>query len=291
MPIIVLENDVLKVAVHTKGAELQSVFNQQTGLEYMWSGDPAYWGKFSPVLFPIVGTLKNDTYYYNHQSYQLPRHGFARDMDFEVQHKEQAAASFSITATAETLKKFPFPFQLLLHYSLVKNTLRVEYEVRNNGSSNMYFSIGAHPAFCVPLTADTVYSDYRLEFNKQETAGRWPISKEGLIEATPTPLLQQTNTLPLQKELFHKDAIVLKGLQSDCIQLCADKTIHGWQFDYTDFPFMGIWAAKDAHFVCIEPWCGIADSVTATQQLTEKEGIHCLASGEVFKRHWSLSTR
>lgn len=291
MPIVLLENDVLKVAVHTKGAELQSVFNQQTGLEYMWSGDAAYWGKFSPVLFPVVGTLKNDTYFFNKKSYQLPRHGFARDMEFEVVQQEQATASFSITATEETLKKFPFTFQLLLHYSLVQNTLQVAYEVRNNGSTHMYFSIGAHPAFALPVTTNTNYSDYHLEFNKQETAGRWPISKEGLIEVSPTPLLQQTNILPLQKELFYKDAIVLKGLQSDSIRLCSDKTIHGWQFDYTDFPFMGIWAAKDANFICIEPWCGIADSVATTQQLTEKEGIHCLEAGQVFKRSWSLHTR
>jgi galactose mutarotase-like enzyme len=290
MPIIKLENEVLNVAVHTKGAELQSVFNQQTGLEYMWSGDAAYWGKFSPVLFPIVGTLKNDTYFYNNKSYQLPRHGFARDMEFEVVHQEQAAASFSITATDATLAKYPFQFQLLLHYSLVKNKLQLVYEVRNNGSTEMFFSIGAHPAFAVPLHIITAYNDYQLKFNKEETADRWPISKEGLIEALPTPLLQQTNTLPLEKALFHKDAIVLKALQSDTIRLCSDKTPNGWQFEYADFPFMGIWAAKDADFVCIEPWCGIADSVNTSQQLTEKEGINILAAGEVFKRSWSLST-
>ena len=166
------------------------------------------------------------------------------------------------------------------------NSLRVSYHVSNISSADMFFSVGGHPAFKVPLIGGTFYEDYYLEFNEEETTPRWPISKDGLIEKIPQPLLHQTNMLPLTKELFLKDAIVLKKPTSSVVTLRSDKTAHGFDFDFGDFPYLGIWAAKNADFVCIEPWCGIADSVDTNQQLIDKEGINKLSSGEIFERSW-----
>lgn len=285
-----IENEYLKIEIHPKGAELQSIYNKKRSLEYMWSGDPAFWGKKSPVLFPIVGTLKSDTYYFENKGYQLTRHGFARDMDFAVTDQTASSLTFTLTRSDSTSEKYPFQFRFDIIYSIKDNQLQVTYRVVNKGEINqkLYFSVGGHPAFKVPVLPGTSYTDYSLEFNKKENAGRWLISKEGLIETENSPLLDNTNKLPLAKELFYKDAIVLKHLQSNKVKLVAGTNGEIFEFDFTGFPYLGIWAAKDADFVCIEPWCGIADSVNTNQQLTEKEGINVLDSTDQFERSWKL---
>ena len=283
-----IENDVLKVVVQAKGAELNSIYNKIEQTEYLWSGDPAFWGKKSPVLFPIVGTLKDDTYIFDGKSYKLGRHGFAREMTFAVTVQSTDTITLTLESNTETLQKYPFPFRFDITYWIEQNRLAVLYTVTNTGNGTMYFSVGGHPAFKLPLDENNDYNDYYLLFNHAENAGRWPISKDGLIESQPTPLLNG-NRLSLAKELFFKDAIVLKHLQSNEVKLTSGKSRTGIDFDFTGFPYLGIWAAKNADFVCIEPWCGIADSVQADQQLEFKEGIETLRAGETFERTWSVT--
>ncbi len=285
-----IENEYLKAVIKTKGAELDSIYNKQTQLEYMWSADPAFWSKKSPVLFPIVGTLKNDTYYYQNKEYSLSRHGFAREMDFTVTEQAASSITYTLENNETTLLKFPFSFRFDIVYSLDGGKLNVLYRVKNTGTTDMYFSVGGHPAFRLPLTAGTAYADYYLKFNETENAGRWPISKDGLIETNPVSLLDNTRRLELIKELFYTDAIVFKQLKSGKVSLLSQKTTNGLEFDFTGFPFLGIWAAKNADFVCIEPWCGIADSVTTNQQFQDKEGINKLGAMQVFERAWSVKT-
>lgn len=283
-----LENDHLRVGIDAKGAELKTVYSKPFALEYMWSADPAYWAKTSPVLFPIVGTLKENTYLYKGQHYQLPRHGFARDKVFNVTAQSADSLTFSLESDEGTLALYPFPFTFSIIYTLSGNELTVGYRVQNNGEGPLLFSVGGHPAFKVPLVQGTLYEDYQLRFEEEETAGRWPISKEGLIEKAPQPLLQQTRELPLTKALFSKDAVVLKHLQSNWVQLQSDKTPHGFRFSFPHFPYLGLWAAPGADFICIEPWCGIADSVDTDQQLPHKEGIVPLSPQEGFHVQWSV---
>lgn len=283
-----IENEALKVAVRTKGAELDSIYNKQAQLEYLWSGDAAFWGKKSPILFPIVGTLKNDAYFFKGKEYKLSRHGFARDMEFTVSRQETDSITLTLKSNEDTLQKFPFTFRFDIIYSIKDNSLVVAYHIVNMGEDEMYFSVGAHPAFKVPLAAGASYEDYSLVFNKVEDAPRWPISKDGLIEEKPQPFLEHTNTLLLRKELFFKDALVFKHLQSDKITLQSKADAHGWSVSFPGFPYMGIWAAKNADFVCIEPWCGIADGVNSDQQPEHKEGIERLPAGARFTRAWTL---
>ena len=285
---ILLENDMLTVAINPKGAELTSLFHKVHRIEYMWGGDPAFWGKHSPVLFPIVGSLKQNTYYYKGLSYTLPRHGFARDLQFSVEDKQGEMAVFVLESSPDTLEVFPFLFKFSIHYKLSGSSLCVTYAVENRSTGEMFFSVGAHPAFAVPIVPGTAYHDYKLIFNLNETAGRWPISREGLIMENSILLLRNQSELPLSKELFSMDAIVLKQLASSTVILGSDRTEHGLRFSFNGFPYLGLWAAKDADFVCIEPWCGIADSVTASQELTEKEGINKLQGGELFSRSWQV---
>ena len=154
-----IQNDHLSIAVQAKGAELVSLYNKKEKLEYMWSGDPAFWGKYSPVLFPIIGELKNNTYYYNNKAYQLSRHGFARDMDFAVVEQTTSSIGFSLLSNTDTLQKFPFEFAFDIIYLLQQDRLTVTYRVKNTGKDDMYFSVGGHPAFKVPIVEGTGYDD------------------------------------------------------------------------------------------------------------------------------------
>ena len=286
--IVTLENNLLKVDIKPKGAELCSIFRKDNGLEYMWSGDPAVWGKTSPVLFPIVGTLKDNTYFYNDKPYTLSRHGFARDAEFEVVDQEQQKASFVLRETEASLDNYPFRFELILTYELDNDVLKATYEVRNTGTGKMYFSLGAHPAFKVPLTAGTTYEDYYLQFDHNENAGRWPISKEGLIQQNPISFLNNSSRINLTRTLFHEDALVFKHLKSHKVSLISELNPHGLDFYFEGFPYLGLWAAKGGDFVCIEPWCGIADSVDHDQQLVHKEGIEMLAAGNTWTKNWKV---
>ena len=283
-----IANEHLQVQIDARGAELKSIYSKPFEMEYMWGADPAFWGKTSPVLFPIVGTLKEGTYHYKEKQYRLPRHGFARDKTFAVTAQSADSITFSIESDEETLKLYPFHFIFSISYTLTGSELTTGYRVENNGEEQLFFSVGGHPAFKLPLVEGTSYNDYRLVFEKEETAGRWPISQDGLIEKEPIPLLQHAAVLPLSKELFRKDAVVLKHLQSTWVQLQSAKTPHGFRFSFPGFPYLGLWAAPGADFICIEPWFGIADSVNANQQLTEKEGIISRLPATDFNAHWSV---
>jgi len=285
----IIENQQLKVAISAKGAELQSIYYKSFQLEYMWNGDPAFWAKRSPVLFPIVGALKEDKYVFGNKIYHLGRHGFAREMEFEVDDQQTDAISFLLRSNEITLANFPFSFEFRIGYRLHENNLKTTYNIINTDVSNMYFSVGGHPAFKLPLVDGTAYRDYYLEFDKNETLDRWPISSGGLIEKEPFPFLENTTILPLNKELFFKDALVFKHPNSSSVSLKSGKTIHGLDFSFEDFPYLGIWAAKNADFICIEPWCGIADSIDTDQQFIHKEGINQLIAGEIFERNWEVS--
>jgi galactose mutarotase-like enzyme len=284
-----LKNQSITIKINPNGAELMSVFHQENQTEYMWSADAAFWGKSSPVLFPIVGALRDNLYRFEGQEYHLPRHGFAREREFLVENAEDETVTFLLTHNEESLKVYPFAFEFRLKYKLHENCLSVTYSVKNIGDKTMYFSVGGHPAFAVPLSADTNYEDYYLEFNKTENFQRWGLVEGGLIANHSTDFLLKTNRLTLTKELFYDDAIVFKNLQSTEVILKSDKTNRQLKFDFKAFPYLGIWAAKNANFVCIEPWCGIADSENHNQELTEKEGIIALEIDEIFERTWSVT--
>jgi galactose mutarotase-like enzyme len=267
------------------GAELQKLTGVESGIEYLWNGDAAYWGKFSPVLFPIVGTLKNNHYSYKGSFYTLHRHGFAREKMFTAEQVSDSEAVFSLHDDESTRVLYPFRFILQLRYKLEGNRLTVSYTVYNPGDEELYFSIGAHPAFAVPLKKELAYEDYYLAFNEPETAGRWGL-QDGLLMENPIPFLQNEQQIPLSQELFAKDAIVLKGLKSTSVALRTAIDSRGLSFGIDGWPHLGIWAAPGAPFVCIEPWQGHADPVNHDGNLVSKPGIVKLAVSEDWQKSW-----
>ncbi|WP_126972876.1 aldose 1-epimerase family protein [Gynurincola endophyticus] len=284
-----IQSDQIIAGFEAKGAELTSLKQLHLPLEYIWQGDPAFWGKHSPVLFPIVGGLKANVYRYEGNTYSLGRHGFARDREFIVEKQQKDSITFLLRSDEISRKVYPFEFEFRIRYAVFEATLMITYDIVNTSNFQaMYVSVGAHPAFNVPLEKGLNYQDYFLEFEEEEDAPRYLLTEDGLIKENPVPFLQG-NKLPLDKSLFRQDALVFKNLQSSTIRLATEKSKHGLDFSFDEFPFFGIWAAKNADFVCLEPWCGIADHENHDQNLINKEGINTLPPNEAFTRNWSVT--
>ena len=282
-----LQNENLHVVIDSKGAELKRILHKETGRDILWDANPAFWGKTSPVLFPIVGALREDTYFYNGETYTLSRHGFARDREFTVEEASEDRVVFLLKDDAASRLVYPFAFAFRITYSLEGNGLNCSYKITNPSDTDLYASVGGHPAFKIATANGLNYTDYYLEFTKDEELRYFPLVDNAIGEKSET-LPLESGRLPLSYDLFYQDALVLKDLKSDVIRLRNCKNEGGIDFRFEGFPFFGIWAAKDADFVCLEPWCGIADGVNHNQKLTEKEGIVKLEAGGVFERSWSV---
>nr|WP_314897593.1 aldose 1-epimerase family protein [uncultured Flavobacterium sp.] len=276
-----IKNSNLNAEIKHLGAELVSL-KTNLNKEYIWGGNPDFWGKHSPILFPIVGTLKNNSFHYDGIEYHLSRHGFARDMEFELVDKKENSATFSIQSSEETLKMYPFAFELQIIYTLEENNLSIEYKVINNGKSPMPFSIGAHPAFALPGK----FENYSIAFEKDETLEYYLLEND-LISNKTKKLEAQNKRIPLTYELFKNDALIFKTLESNSLTILENKNpilrVH-----FEDFPSLGIWTKMNAPFLCIEPWFGYSDTNENSGNLFEKEGIQILQEKDTFKSKFSI---
>lgn len=282
-----LFSNQLTVSINALGAELCSVKNAN-GVEFIWQADKSVWARHAPVLFPIVGKLKDDTYFFENRSYQLSQHGFARDLNFDLIASSNNTCTFRLQANEKTKQYFPFEFVLDIKYSLNENELKIEYLIFNPASKNLYFSIGAHPAFNIPLEKSEVFEDYSLQFSAN-TFDRTKL-QNGLISNATSTLNLLNKQLKLSTSLFNEDALVFENSQIDEISLFSTKNAHKITLNCKNWPFFGIWSKKGCReFVCLEPWYGIADSVDSNQVLTEKKGIICLESQKTFTCAYSIA--
>lgn len=279
---ISISNETLKATFNTKGAELNSLVNQKNGNEYIWQANEAHWARHAPVLFPFVGKLKNDGYVVHGHEYSLGQHGFARDREFSILKHDQEVCSFSLKSDEKSLSVYPFQFELIITYKLDENRLLIQYEVWNHDKKEMYFSIGAHPAFNCPHTSGKSRSDYSLRFEKSETAEKHLLD-DGLFNGKTQLMLDDNRTLPIADNLFDDDALVFKNLKSSSVTM-NDGEKDMLQFDFKGFPYLGIWSKnRNSPFICIEPWFGLADHIDHNQELSSKEGIISLNSTEKFE--------
>ncbi|MBD0725912.1 aldose epimerase [Flavobacterium sp. L1I52] len=275
-----ISNNFLSAKINSKGAELFSL--KTNNQEYIWEGNPDFWGKHAPVLFPIVGTLKNNSYQINEKKHKLSRHGFARDMTFELIEKTENSATFSIQSSEETLKVYPFEFELQIQYLLEEKKLNTSYKVINKSQSQMPFSIGAHPAFAL----NGNFEDFEIQFEKDEPLV-YSLLENDLISNQTKTLEKQNGVVPLNYKLFENDALIFKNLVSKSLNILKNKTPL-LKVDFQGFPHLGIWTKKDAPFLCIEPWYGYSDTNDSTGNLFEKEGIQLLDANEIFQSNFTI---
>ncbi|WP_313267393.1 aldose 1-epimerase family protein [Epilithonimonas vandammei] len=284
---ITIQNTKLKATFNELGAELTSLINLENGKEIMWSGNPDFWGGQSPVLFPTVGALKNEQYIFEGKTYELPRHGFARRRVFDIKESSENEVIFELKSDEESLKIYPFEFSLEIKYTLVENKLTVSYQVKNLSKNEIYFSLGAHPGFAIDTKNGLSYNDYEIVFSDDEKLEIHPLIDNLISNETQTIELEN-KTLHLSYKTFAKDALVMTTMKSRELILRNHKNTEKVIFTFSNFPYFGIWAAKNADFVCLEPWQGIADLENHNQELTEKFGILKLENNEDWKANWGV---
>lgn len=277
---ITISNHQLKVTINTLGAELIQL--EKDNQNYIWTVDETYWNKTSPILFPIVGRLKNDSYSIVDKNYELQRHGFARNFEFDIEHKTENAVVLLLTENQETLKQYPFQFELRLKYEIIENSLKLNYSIINKSQEIMPFSIGAHPAFAI----DGLFSDYTLDFNQSEDFISHELEKEQFNNSS-KKIPSENGKINLDYALFEKDALVFKHLKSDTLTLLKKNQPY-LSVKFKDFPYLGIWTKPNAPFLCIEPWCGLADNANHNGNIFEKEGIQLLDNNAEFQREINI---
>lgn len=277
----ILRSKETEVQINPLGAELVSFITK--GQEYMWSGDAAFWTGRSPVLFPIVGAARNGQIKVDGTLYTIGNHGFARRSLFTLLEADDTRAAFRLTDNETTRTSYPFSFSLDLIYTLDGQSLKIEYVVRNTGDRDMPFQLGTHPAFLCPLHGEGSLPDYFLEFDRPEQLERLFLNESGLIiEGKAEPLALVNGRLPLNHEMFYGDALVFRSIASRRITLRGDSSDSRVAVSFENFPDLGIWQRKDAPFLCIEPWHGIADGEHFTGELGEKTNAVTLAPGAQF---------
>ncbi len=279
---VTISNFFLSAQINIKGAELFSLKSLKTNQEYIWEGDPKHWGKHSPVLFPIVETLKDNSYFYKDQEYNLSRHGFARDLVFEVIQSSENQVVFSLKASEATKKVYPFEFELHLTYTLLDTKLELKYTIINKDSVAMPFSIGAHPAFALPKN----FESYVLEFEAQETLTCFALEND-LVSDSKFEIKLEDKKLPLQYATFENDALIIKALQSKEITI-LDRNKPSLKVTFNDFNNLGIWTKVGAPFICIEPWLGYSDTIHSNGNLLEKDGIQIVNENTKFECQFSI---
>ena len=290
MALYELKNEQIAITVDSHGAELKSLKKLADDQEYMWCGDAKFWGRTSPVLFPFVGGLKNKEYRFEGKTYSMTQHGFARDMDFELETQTESELWFTLESTEETLARYPFPFILNLGYRLEGSTVTVLWKVENPSEKQMYFSIGGHPAFNCPLTEGTKQSDYSVSFADTDEIVSTRISEEGLATGCMDIYHLADGHLSLTSNLFDHDALVIEDRQTDTVALCR-KDGTPYLTVKMEAPLFGIWSppGKNAPFVCIEPWYGRCDDEYFDGDLTEREWGNKLAPHHTFEASYTIT--
>ena len=277
-----LQNKFLQIKLNTLGAELTSIL--ANGKEYLWQADPSVWKGQSPILFPIIGFLKDGSYLHNGKKYSIEKHGFFRKNEHtQLVEKTDSKITFSLKSNSETLQKFPFEFDFKTSYELQENKIIVSHEVLNLGENTLYFSIGEHPAFnCSLLKKDSSHSDCYLEFETEEHLIAELIDENGLVLEDPIELSKSSKILNLPKTIFDKDALIFKNLKSEKVSLINASEGKLVSIHYNNYPYLAIWAKPNAPYVCIEPWFGVNDYWNSNQQIENKEGIFFLKKKGFF---------
>lgn len=282
-----LVSDKLNVLIQSKGAELLSVKNKE-GLEFIWQANQDIWPRHAPVLFPIVGKLKNNVFTWKGKKFELGQHGFARDNEFRLIEQSGTSCTFEFISSPQTQTVYPFHFSLRIGYVLEGNRLNTTYTVSNTGEEDLLFSVGAHPGFNCPLTTGEKFEDYVLEFETEQL--NLTELNEGLRRISKKEVNLPEKKLKLGKQVFDKDALVFENRQINAVTLRSEISDHQIKMECAGWPYFGIWSKKGCtEFVCLEPWYGIADSEKASGKLEDKEGIIRLARGKQFSCSFAIS--
>ena len=289
MALFQISNDKITIQIDSAGAELKSLKELASGREYMWNGDPRYWKRTSPVLFPLVGGVKDGLYRVDGREYPMGQHGFARDMEFQLKSQVSHEIWFTLESNEDTLEKYPYPFVLELGYELADTTVIVKWRVANPAKECMYFSIGGHPAFLCPILERTKQSDYRIRFDTKRQIVSSCL-ENGLASGKTVTYKLQNDILPVTEHLFDGDALIIEHDQAHGVSLVTPDGRDYLTVEF-DAPLFGIWSppGKQAPFICIEPWYGRCDRADYMGDWREREWTQALHAGETFAADYKIT--
>ncbi len=270
---VILENGILYVEISEVGAELRKV--TKNGKDRMWSGDPTHWAGVAPLLFPICSGLPGDEYTYGGKTYTLPKHGFTKKANFEVESAEKETATFLLRETEETLKMYPWRFELRVIYTLVGDQIKVEYKVTNRSENTMYYSIGSHEAYDCPEGIEA----YDVVFEREEPLNSSLLAEGPVLSGKTEPILTGGKVLALEEKYFENDALIFKNVQSRKASIVNRKSGQTTTVSFPECEYLLLWHPVGAPFMCIEPWQGICSTQGDSTDITVKEGIIPLAAG------------
>lgn len=278
-----IKNEQFTVVLDSKGAELHSMKSVKSGIEYVWQADPSIWARHAPILFPIIGRLKDKTYTVDGKAYTITQHGFGRDLEFSCTEQTAHSISFTLMPDAYTKQMYPFDFMLTVRYTLDGSTLKKEHIITNNSDTDMYYEVGGHDAYNVALEPDETMADYYIDFGEGNAIHPLINDEALMITKEKRDIALKDGKLYLTSELFVLDALILDDIRTRSVCIKSDKSAHCIRMDFKDFPYLGIWSkytGTDTNYVCIEPWSTLPDAAYLDHALENKVGVRCLKPGK-----------
>lgn len=279
---ITLKNDQLTVVINTLGAEIQSL-TTASGTELMWQADKSIWGRHAPLLFPIIGRLKDQQYTVDGKVVKISQHGFARDTEFTVIRQDETSVTFSIQDTEATRAVYPFSFALSITYTLSGNVLKKTHTVTNPSNTVLPYEIGGHDAYRTTLFPGEAMADYYIEFPGQSAIHPFQMDENCFLTPQKLDYPLSSGRLPLPPQVFGLDTIVLEKLPINQVTLANSKNGVRLTVDFPEFDYLGIWTKQvgyDTNYICIEPWTTLPECTFVGSELSDKAGIRLLQPGE-----------
>ena len=285
-----LKNEQLSIIVSKKGAELQSI-KDANGKEYLWQGDPQYWNRRSPILFPLVCSVNNDTYRVDGKEYHLPRHGFARDTDFTLIYQSDRKVTFALESSEETKKVYPYDFMLSVSYVLDENKISVIWHVHNTDTREIHFQIGGHPAFNVPDMKPGEDQQGRIRLDNTDPMDALHSYLDGSHEMDEVPFIEaEDGVMEFSNNTWRNDSIKIHKCQLHRAELLNKACKAEVTVEFRT-PVVAFWSpyGKQAPFVCIEPWYGIGDPRGFDGEFKDKPLMNHLQPGASFMSRYTIT--
>ncbi|MBQ3090405.1 MAG: aldose 1-epimerase family protein [Oscillospiraceae bacterium] len=291
--IVTLLSDQLTIHIDTKGAQLTSVCTH-SGVELLWQADPAVWGRHAPILFPIIGRLRDNKYTVHGKQYAISQHGFARDKEFTVVDQSSTSVTFQLEEDADTLTKYPFAFRLQVTYILDGGKLTKRHTVLNRDTKTMYYEVGGHDGFRTTLFEGEEMADYYIQFPGQSQIVPYGMDEKNYLVRSDRPYPLQGDRFPLPPRVFGLDTIVLENLPVHEVTLANKKNSIRLTMEFDQFPYLGIWTQTTrefTHYICIEPWTTLPECAFTDSALEHKPGIRVLEPGQAESLSYSFTVR
>lgn len=280
-----LSNEQLTIRVAERGAELQSIQDNE-GREYLWQADPKYWSRHSPILFPLVCSVNDETYTVDSKEYHLPRHGFARDCDFTLISKTGQKVTFALHESEETLKVYPYHFNLAITYRLEGNHIHVIWHVENTDTQEIHFQIGGHPAFNIPGGK----TEGIIKLDNEEPLDGLRSYADGSHDMVDVSVEADRGIIEFNNNFWRNDSVKIHKSQTRRAILMDTNGEPAVTVDYKT-PVCAFWSPYDKHapFVCIEPWYGIGDPRGWKGEFKDKPLMNHLLPGASFMSKYTIT--